>query len=81
MTAVLADKILVFLRRELAVRGDIGEHTSLLASGLIDSAGLVRLAALLERETGRTIPDKDLTADHFDTIASILAYLDKTPTV
>jgi acyl carrier protein len=57
------------------VHEKVESGTSLLASGLVDSAGLVRLAALLERETGRVIPDKDLVAENFDTIERIEDYL------
>jgi len=76
VSAALEAKLRAFLRSELGVTDDaLRADTPLVSSGLVDSAGLVRLAALLERETGRIIPDKDLTADHFDSIAQILAYL------
>jgi acyl carrier protein len=71
----LIEKIRQFLSAELGVREEIAADTSLLASGLVDSAGLVRLAALLERATGRVIPDKDLVAENFDTVDRILLYL------
>ena len=69
------------IRRFLRDEVGIGDHDpvaddALLTSGLVDSAGLVRLAALLERETGLLIPDRDLTAEHFDSIAKILAYVE-----
>jgi acyl carrier protein len=77
VSAALEAKLRAFLCSELGVTDDaLRADTPLVSSGLVDSAGLVRLAALLERETGRIIPDKDLTADHFDSIAQILAYLD-----
>ncbi len=42
-----------------------------------DPAGIAALdgVTLLEDETGIVIPDRDITADNFDTIARILAYL------
>ena len=75
--AELESHIRRFLRDEIGV----GDHQpvadeSLLTSGLVDSAGLVRLAALLERETGLIIPDRDLTPEHFDSIAKIVAYIE-----
>ena len=75
MATDLIEKIRQFLGTELGVREEIAGDTSLLASGLVDSAGLVRLAALLERATGRVIPDKDLVAENFDTVDRILLYL------
>jgi len=73
----LEERIRRFLRDEVGV----DDHQpladeALITSGLVDSAGLVRLAALLERETGLIIPDRDLTAEHFDSIAKILTYID-----
>lgn len=75
--AALTAVILAFLREELGVHDAIAPGTSLLASGVVDSAGLVRLAAVLERETGREIPDRDLTPEHFDSIDRILRYLEQ----
>ena len=78
MSGQLETRILQFLANELGVREKIESDTSLLASGLVDSAGLVRLAALLERETGRVIPDKDLVAENFETIERIEQYLSRS---
>jgi len=71
----LEQRIRGFLRDELGVDEDVSADDSLITSGRVDSAGLVRLAALLERETGRIIPDRDLTPEHFDSIARIVAYV------
>ena len=72
----LEARIRGFLRDELRVEdNEIDSNTPLLTSGLIDSAGLVRLAALIERETTITIPDQDINADNFDSIERIQAYL------
>lgn len=71
----LEQRIRGFLRDELGVDEDLSGGDSLITSGRVDSAGLVRLAALLERQTGLIIPDRDLTPEHFDTIARIVAYV------
>jgi len=77
VSSALEGKIRAFLRAELGIADDALTADSLLVtSGLVDSAGVVRLAALLERETGCRIADQDLTTEHFDSIAKILAYLD-----
>jgi len=65
-----------FLRDKFGVdESELGPDTPLVTTGLIDSAGLVRLAALLEDATGIVIPDRDINADNFDTLARIAAYL------
>jgi acyl carrier protein len=78
MAGDLETRIVQFLAAELGVREAVARDTSLLASGLVDSAGLVRLAALLERETGRVIPDKDIVAENFETIERIEEYLSRS---
>jgi acyl carrier protein len=49
--------------------------TSIIKNGLVDSIGLVRLAAFLETELCIVIPDRDVTAKHFDSLAAIGAYV------
>jgi acyl carrier protein len=75
-TEGLEDKIRRILREELGVDDeDIEVHTPIVTSGLVDSAGLVRLATLLETETGVSIPDRDIHSDNFDTLAKIDTYV------
>lgn len=64
-----------FLTEELRVQEAIAPDTALVTSGRVDSVGLVRLAAVIERTTGIRIPDRDVTAAHFDTLARIRAYV------
>jgi acyl carrier protein len=71
----LAGRIVHFLRTDLGVEEEITPDLALVTNGLIDSAGLMRLAAFIERETGLRVPDKDVTVAHFDTIRQITAYL------
>lgn len=53
---------------------NVAADAELVTTGLIDSADLVRVATHLERETGITIPDQDITAENFDSIDKILDY-------
>lgn len=72
----LAARLVAFLREELGVDAPgLGVETSLLTDGLVDSAGLMRLAAFVEDATGATVPDRDVTVRHFDSIRQILSYL------
>ncbi|TMA37494.1 MAG: acyl carrier protein [Deltaproteobacteria bacterium] len=63
-----------FLGSELGV-DDAALDTPLVAAGLVDSVGLVRLATLVERQTGIRIPDRDITPEKFGSIERILAYV------
>jgi len=49
--------------------------TELVTSGLLDSMGMVRLATHLERIVDISIPDDDITVEHFDSIERILGYV------
>jgi acyl carrier protein len=72
----LAARIRGFLEHDLRVPADaLVPGAALVTSGLVDSVGLVRLATLLERLTGIAIPDRDITADQFDTVERIEAYV------
>lgn len=71
----LRARLEAFLRAEQGIDTPLTATTSLVSSGLVDSVGLMRLAAFLEDETGIEIPDQDLTAEQFDTLERIEAYL------
>jgi acyl carrier protein len=43
---------------------------------MLDSADVVRLATHVERSLDISIPDRDITPEHFDSIARILDYVD-----
>jgi len=74
--AKLAGRIIEFVKTELGIDDEeITVDTPLVTNGLVDSAGLMRLAAFVERETGTTIPDRDVNVGHFDTVRQIQAYL------
>ena len=71
----LSDQIFDFIRRELGVEDDITPETPLVTNGLIDSVGLMRLAAFIEQVSDITIPDQDVNPGHFDTVRQIEAYV------
>jgi acyl carrier protein len=75
--AGLEERLRAFLRADLRVGGTIAADTPLVSSGRIDSVGLVRLAAQVEKATGLRIPDRDVTVAHFDTLARIGAYVER----
>jgi acyl carrier protein len=71
----IEERILSFLRQELRIRETVGRDTELVSSGLVDSADLVRLATHLERTLDLDIPDHEIDADNFDSVALILEYV------
>jgi acyl carrier protein len=51
------------------------DDDSLLDSGVIDSLGVLDLAAFIERELGVQLADDDLTAENFESIATLSRFL------
>ena len=49
--------------------------TNLLADGLLDSLGVVRLVAFLEADRRLTIPPEDVTLENFHSLRAIADYL------
>jgi acyl carrier protein len=75
-TAELQTEIFRYLEKKLRVKvAELTADSPLLSNGLVDSGNLVRLATHLERLTGVSIPDRDIDADHFDTVEMIVAYV------
>ena len=65
-----------FLRDECRIDpAELTRTTPLVTSGLLDSMGMVRLATHIERLVDISIPDDDITAEHFDSIERILGYV------
>jgi acyl carrier protein len=54
----------------------VDSDTPLLAEGLVDSMGLVLLAAFVEQRFGVRIDDADMRAGPLESIRDILAFVD-----
>ncbi len=67
-------EIRAFLEEKLGISG-VDRNQELISSGLVDSGNLVRLATQIERVAGIRIPDRDIDADHFDSLAMIVDYV------
>ena len=55
---------------------EIGFDENLLADGMIDSLGMVRLVAFIEEKMAVAVPPEDFTIENFQTINRICEYLD-----
>ena len=54
----------------------IGDDTSFLDSGLIDSTGVLELVDFLEEEFGIEVEDSELVPDNLDSIGNLVRYLE-----
>lgn len=68
-----------FLFRE--DRADIADTESLLDAGLIDSTGILELVSFLEAEFGIRMADAEIVPDNLDSIARIVAYVERKTAV
>ena len=55
---------------------EVTEDTPLLEQGLLDSLGLMKLVALLERRYRLVVPDEAITPDNFRSLATIRRLID-----
>jgi acyl carrier protein len=74
MEAVIND----YVSRELVQDASLlplGNATSLLETGVLDSLSLLRLVVFIQERFGITVDDVDLVPEHFDSVDAICAYL------
>ena len=74
----MRDEIRTFLVKNAADPGatDFGDSESLLESGVLDSVAMVDLVTHLEAEYGVTVGDAEATPENFDSVDSIVAFVE-----
>ena len=55
----------------------LSDEASLIDSGIIDSTGLLELVGFLEHDLGIAVADADIVPENFDTLARLVAYVDR----
>jgi acyl carrier protein len=60
--------------------GNLEEETSFLESGIVDSTGILELVAFLEEKFEISVADDELIPENLDSIANVVAYLQKKGT-
>jgi acyl carrier protein len=68
-------KLKTFLQELLADYGadpDLGDDTSLLTSGLLDSQAVLRMVVFLEEEFGLDLAERGFDQDDFDSLSNIM---------
>ncbi len=56
----------------------VGANENLLADGMLDSLGMMRLVAYIDQELGYKVPPGDLVIENFRTIGLISDYLKRS---
>ncbi|MCA9900323.1 MAG: acyl carrier protein [Ardenticatenaceae bacterium] len=66
-----------YIREELmnGSNSELDESENLLAAGIIDSLGILRLVSFVEERFGIEVPDEDVTIDNFQSVKSMSDYV------
>jgi acyl carrier protein len=54
---------------------EVGDDTSLIATGLVDSTGMLEVIAFLESEFGIRVRDQEMTPENLETTGRIAAFV------
>lgn len=73
----MSDPLTEYIRTHAPhLASEVTKDTPLLEQGLLDSLGLMKLIAFLERRYRLVVPEKEITPDNFRTLASIQKLID-----
>ncbi len=70
------DRVSQFIRDAFLV-DQVGEDESFLASGIIDSLGVMQLVSFLETEFSVQVQDADLVPENFDSVERVAAFIER----
>jgi acyl carrier protein len=68
-----------YVSRELADDGkdvELKEEENLLANGIMDSLGILKLVSFIEQKFDVQVPDEDITVQNFRSLKDIASYLE-----
>lgn len=74
----IAQSIERFITEEIMLAADrqrLDPQQSLIASGILDSLGLLRLIQFIEEQFGVTVNDGDVVPDNFETLEAAEAFV------
>lgn len=76
ITGELTDQLLGYVNDEVA-SAPVELETDLLLTGAVDSIGVMRITQWMEETYGFDVEPIDVTLENFQTVARMLAYLNK----
>ena len=72
----IEDRLVAFICDTFMVEADeFNFEESLVDQGVIDSIGLVEIAAFMEREFGMTVVEDDMNRDNFGSVKKMTAFI------
>lgn len=78
MSQETREAIRAFIAEDLMIGESvpIGDDDELLADGIIDSIGVVRLVGFIENELGVVVPPEDVIVENFRTIGALAGHIE-----
>jgi len=75
----MKEKIIAYIKNDITNESleDIELQDDLLGTGVIDSMGMMKLLAFIEKEANFKIPPEDMIVENFMTLENILSYITK----
>ena len=70
------DRVMQFIKDTFLI-DEVASDESFLASGILDSLGVMQLVAFVESELGVKVPEADLVPENFDSVARVAAYIER----
>ena len=70
------DRVMQFIKDTFLI-DEVASDESFLASGILDSLGIMQLVAFVESELGIKVPEADLVPENFDSVARVAAYIER----
>ena len=70
------DRVMQFIKDTFLI-DEVASDESFLASGILDSLGIMQLVAFVESELDIKVPEADLVPENFDSVARVTAYIER----
>ena len=72
----ILNEVRTFVKTSLMVPPDIQDDTSLMASGVIDSMGIIEIVSFIEDKFSIVVSDEEVAAENFDSIEKIASFVE-----
>lgn len=74
---LVREKVLAFITKNFYVADPsiLGDHTSFLDTGIIDSTGVLELVGFIEAELGVVVEDEEMIPQNLDNVSAMVAFI------
>jgi acyl carrier protein len=71
--------LIEYIKKEIMhnTNAKLNEEEDLLSAGILDSLGILQLAAYIDKTFGIEVPDEDVVYENFNSVQALVDYLSK----